>query len=103
MVSLGQKKTLWRVRLEVVKKIFFPIVPWDTLTKVAPFGLLPSVRLSPVGSFELGKSTFKRALQIMSSIAACRAVLPIDLLQTSPWCPPGSVTSPHWQRCDAQC
>src|SRR6218665_944288 len=32
VVSLGQKETLWRVRLEVVKKIFFPIMPWDTLT-----------------------------------------------------------------------
>src|SRR6218665_1908629 len=31
VVSWGQKETLWRVRLEVVKKIFFPIMPWDTL------------------------------------------------------------------------
>jgi len=32
VVSWGQKETLWRVRLEVVKKIVFPIMPWDTLT-----------------------------------------------------------------------
>jgi len=29
--SWGQKETLGRVRLEVVKKIVFPIMPWDTL------------------------------------------------------------------------
>ena len=47
-------------------------------TNVAPSGLLPSVRISPDGSFELGIPAFERALQMMSLMAACRAALPID-------------------------
>src|ERR1043165_4206469 len=51
---------------------------------VAPSCLLPSVRINPGGSLELGMSAFVRALQMMSLRAACRAALPTDLLHASP-------------------
>ena len=54
-------------------------------TRVAPSGLLPSVLMRPGGSFELGISAFARALHTKSLTAKCRAVLPVDRLQTNPW------------------
>ena len=64
-------------------------------TNVAPSGLLPSVRINPGGTLELGMSAFEKALQIVSLIAARRAALPIDRLHTGPRCPPESAISPH--------
>src|SRR6218665_3522109 len=77
-------------------------LPLDHGISVAPSGLLPSVRIRPGGSLELGMPAFERALQMMSLMAACRAALPTDLLHVSAWCPPWSATSPHWHRCGAQ-
>src|SRR6218665_3833859 len=65
-------------------------------------GLLPSFRIRPGGSFELGTYAFTRALQMMSFTAKWRAALPVDRLQTSPWWPPESAVSPQWHWCGAQ-
>src|SRR6218665_3713079 len=46
-------------------------LPLDHGISVAPSGLLPSVRIRPGGSLELGIPAFERALQMMSLMAAC--------------------------------
>src|SRR6218665_966902 len=38
---------------------------------------------------------------MMSLMAKCRLARPLDSLQTSPWCPPGSTPSPHRHWCGA--
>ena len=61
--------------------IYFPL---DQGINVAPSGLLPSVRIKPGGSLELGIPAFESARQMMSLIAACRAALPTDFLHSKP-------------------
>ena len=57
-------------------------LPLDHGINVAPSGLLPSVLIKPGGSLELGMVAFESDRQMMSLIAACRAALPTDFLQT---------------------
>src|SRR6218665_2268976 len=58
-------------------------LPLDHGISVAPSGLLPSVRIRPGGSLELGMPAFERALQMMSLMAARRAALPTDFCMSA--------------------